>query len=371
MYCADLGRAAAEIDEAALQSNYRHLHALAAAYSGKGNGTRTVAVVKANAYGHGFLHTVPPLLRAGCRFFAVATLGEALAVRRYAPRADILILGYTAPESAEVMARFRLTQTVFSAEYAAKLSKTATVAGCFVKIHLKVDTGMCRLGFSPTDTKGLLRAATLPHLIPDGLFTHFPAADCDLNATRAALFRFLACRRALRAKGLSLFSHAAASAALLRLPESVLDGVRVGLALYGIPPVKTALPLSPALTLTAPVIQIREIEAGTPVGYGGSFLATRPSKIGILPIGYGDGLPRRFEQAVGRVTVFHKDQPFSAPVAGHICMDMMALDLTGTPIEIGDRATLFSDPRPVAAALGTIPWEVLSALHPRILRKRR
>lgn len=370
MYCADRGRAVVEIDEAALQSNYRHLHALAAAH-GKGPDTRTIAVVKANAYGHGFLHTVPPLLRAGCRFFAVATLGEALAVRRYAPRADILILGYTAPESAEALARFRLTQTVFSAEYAAKLSKSATVAGCFVKVHLKVDTGMCRLGFAPTDTKGLLCAVCLPHLIPSGLFTHFPAADCDLSATRAALFRFLACRRALRDEGLSLFSHAAASAALLCMPEATLDGVRVGLALYGIPPVKTALPLCPVLTLTAPVIQIRKIEAGTPVGYGGSFLAARPSKIGILPIGYGDGLPRRFEKAVGRVTVFHEKKPFSAPIAGHICMDMMALDLTNTPVEVGDRATIFSDPRPIATALDTIPWEVLSALHPRILRKRR
>ena len=370
MYCTDCGRAVAEIDETALQHNYRRLHALAAAHATTPN-VQTIAVVKANAYGHGFLHTVVPLLRAGCRFFAVATLREACAVRRYAPHAEILILGHTPPEAAGVLARLHLTQTVFSTEYAARLSKSAAATRCFVKIHLKVDTGMCRLGFAATDLKGLLRAATLPHLIPCGIFTHFAVADCDLDATRDAFFNFLACRRALREKGLSLFSHAAASAALLRLPETALDGVRVGLALYGIPPVKTALPLRPALTLTAPVIQLRKITAGTAVGYGGAFVASRPSKIGILPIGYGDGLPRRFEKAVGRVTVFHRGKPFSTPVAGHICMDMMALDLTGTPVEVGDRAIIFSDPRPIAAALDTIPWEVLTALHPRILRKRR
>ena len=366
----DIGRAVAEINEQALIQNYQRLHAFAAAHSNHVR-PRTIAVVKANAYGHGFLHTVPPLLRAGCRFFAVATLCEALAVRRYAPNADILILGYTDPRAAKTLSHYRLTQTVFSEEYAQDLAKFATVSGCFVKIHLKIDVGMCRLGFAPTDLCALCRTATLPHLLPCGLFTHFPKADSDAAATHAAFCRFLACRRALQERGFRLFSHAAASAALLKLPYTVLDGVRVGLALYGIPPVKTALPLQPVLSLRAPVIQIHRIAAGTSVGYGGAFVATRPSKIGILPIGYGDGLPRRFEKSVVTVRVFHQNTAFLAPVAGHICMDMMALDLTDTPIEVGDHALLFDDPRPVARALDTIPWEILTSLHPRIFRKRR
>lgn len=370
MYPTATDRAEIEIDEQALQQNYRRLHAFAAAHS-QSTAVRTIAVVKANAYGHGFLHTVLPLLRAGCRFFAVATLGEALAVRRLAPTADILILGYTAPKHARTLSAQRLTQTVFSKEYATWLSHYATRAACRVRVHFKVDIGMCRLGFSPTDLAAILQAASLPHLIPCGLFAHFPAADSDLTATRDAFLRFLSCRNALRARGLSLFSHVAASAALLTLPYTALDGVRVGLALYGISPVKTALPLSPSLTLTAPVVQIRRVAAGTPVGYGGTFVTKRPSKIGILPIGYGDGLRRDFEKAVGGVSFYRHNVPFFAPIAGHICMDMTAVDLTDTPVALGDRATVFSDPRPIAAALHTIPWEVLTALHPRIPRKRR
>ena len=370
MYPTNTDRAAVEIDEEALGQNYRRLHAFATAHS-QSRSVRTIAVVKANAYGHGFFHTVLPLLKAGCRFFAVATLGEALAVRRYAPTAAILILGYTAPQRAPVLAAHDLTQTVFSREYAAWLSHYAVRAACRVKVHFKVDIGMCRLGFAATDTAAILQAASLPHLIPCGLFSHFPCADHDLTATRVAFLRFLACRNALRAEGLSLFSHAAASAALLALPDTALDGVRIGLALYGIPPVKTALPLTPTLTLTAPVVQIRRVAAGTPVGYGGAFVTKRPSKIGILPIGYGDGLRRDFENAVGGVRFYCRNMPFFAPIAGHICMDMTAVDLTNTPVTLGDRATVFSDPRPVATALHTIPWEVLTALHPRIPRKRR
>jgi alanine racemase len=285
--------------------------------------------------------------------------------------ADILILGYTAPKHAPILAAQGLTQTVFSKEYATWLSRYAAKAACRVKVHFKVDTGMCRLGFAVTDIDAILQAACLPYLIPCGLFSHFPCADSDVIATRAAFFRFLSCRSTLRAQGLRLFSHVAASAALLALPETALDGVRIGLALYGVPPVKTALPLTPTLTLTAPVVQIRHVATGTPIGYGGAFVAKRPSRIGILPIGYGDGLRRDLEKAPGSVTFYCNNIPFSAPIAGHICMDMMAVDLTNTPVLLGDHATIFSDPRPIATALHSIPWEVLTALHPRILRKRR
>lgn len=361
-------RAFATVSEAALQQNYRLLtqHAVSAAPAHK---PRLIAVVKANAYGHGTGLVVPALLGAGCDFFAVATLDEAREVRFLAPLADILILGYTPPCRAAELAALDVMQTVFSVNYAKALSEGALAAGVFLKIHLKVDGGMCRLGFAPEAIDELLCAAGERRLQAVGIYTHFPVADRDKEATRAAFSRFLSCRQALCARGLSLFSHAAASAALLTLPETVLDGARVGLALYGVSPVKAALPLTPALTLKAPVIQIHRARAGTPVGYGGSFVTARPSLIGTLPIGYADGVPRAFGRAIGRVRILHAKEAFSVPVAGHICMDQMMVDLTDTPVAVGDLAVIFDDVVAAAAALDTIPYEIFTAIGARVTRK--
>ncbi len=362
-------RAAAAVSKSALRQNYLTLQRLAARGCAVGKAPRLIAVVKANAYGHGVALAVPAFLAAGCSFFAVATIEEAIAVRALAPLADVLILGYTPPHLAPALAREGLTQTVFSGEYARALSESARSAGVSVRIHLKIDGGMCRLGFSPDAVKELAAAAALPYLCAEGLYTHFPSADCDISATRAAFLRFLGCRKALSARGITLFSHAAASAALLRFPEMALDGARIGLALYGIAPVPTKLPLSPALSLTAPVVQIREVGAGTPVGYGGSFVTARPTRLGTLPIGYADGIPRRFGKAIGGVRILTQKGAFFAPIAGNICMDQMMIDLTDTPAALGDRAVFFDPITEAATALDTIPYELLAGLGARILRK--
>ncbi len=361
-------RAIAHIDTAALSANFISLHNYATQHTKGARPPRTIAVVKANAYGHGTALAVPAFSRAGCDFFAVATVEEAIEVRTLAPNADILILGYTPPTRAADLARYNLTQTVFSPEYAQALSKAATVMGVFVKIHLKIDGGMCRLGFSPQCTQEIVRAATEKNLIPLGIYTHFPSADTDLPTTRAALSRFLCCREVLAASGFSLFAHAAASAALFQLPEAVLDGARVGLALYGIAPVPCALGLKPALALTAPIIQIHRVPSGTPVGYGGTFVTARQSTIGTVPIGYGDGIPRRFKDTVGQVRVLCKSGVFFAPVAGNICMDQLMLDLTDTPAEVGDEVDLLGDISATATALGTIPYEILTSIKERVLK---
>lgn len=363
-------RAVARVSASALRDNFRALAGFAEGHAQAGHAPRIIAVVKANAYGHGIKLAVPALLRGGCTFFAVATLNEALAVRRLAPGADILILGYTPPSRAKALAQNALTQTVFSREYAMALAKSATVSGVLVKTHLKIDGGMCRLGFSPWALEDILFAATAPHLKTEGIYTHFPCADTDIEGTRDAFSRFLACRAALSARGFTLFAHAAASAALLRAPETLLDGARVGLALYGIPPVATALPLRRALELTAPIVQIREVAAGTPVGYGGTFVTARPARIGTLPIGYGDGVSRRFGKTVKTVRVWCGNTAFSAPVAGNICMDQMMIDLTNTPAKVGDRAELFEDITRAASALDTIPYELLTCIGERVVRKR-
>lgn len=360
-------RAFAKVDVAALQKNYRLLARHAASVAR--GATRTIAVVKANAYGHGVSPVVPALLAVGCDFFAVATLEEAREVRYLAPLADILILGYTPPCHARALAELGAIQTVFSTEYAVALSKQAVTERVFVKIHLKIDGGMCRLGFSPEAVGEIMAAATMRGLKSLGIYTHFPVADRDISATRASFLRFLSCRRALAEKGLSLFAHAAASAALLALPQTVLDGARMGLALYGISPVRTDLPLTPVLSLCAPVIQIHRVSAGTPVGYGGAFVAARPSLIGTLPVGYADGLPRAFGERVGRVRVLHGNRAFFAPIAGRICMDQMMVDLTDTPVAVGDLAVLFESADEVAPALGTIPYEILAAIGARVARR--
>lgn len=364
-------RAIAEIDVSALTANFISLHTYAACHTKGTRAPRTIAVVKANAYGHGAALAVPAFSRAGCDFFAVATIEEAIEVRQLAPNADILILGYTPPHRAAALAQYALTQTVFSLEYAHALSKAATVMGVFVKIHLKIDGGMCRLGFSPQCVEEIAAAAAQQNLTPTGIYTHFPSADTDLPATRAALSRFLCCRQALLARGFSLFTHAAASSALLNLPEAVLDGARVGLALYGIAPVPCALGLKQALTLTAPIVQIRGVATGTPVGYGGTFVTARPSRLGTVSIGYGDGIPRRFRQAVGQVRVRCKSGAFFAPVAGNICMDQMMLDLTDLPAEVGDQADLLGDISATAAALDTIPYEILTSIKQRVPRIKK
>ncbi len=360
-------RAVAVIDTAALVHNYQALRSHAA--EAVGRPARMIAVVKANAYGHGLSLAARAFLRAGCDFFAVATFEEALTLRKIAPFADILVLGYTPPHRAALLAAKHITQTVFSVEYAAALA-SAAVQGCVVlPIHIKIDCGMHRLGFSQEQQADILRAVTAKGLLPTGIYTHFPVADTDTVATQAALDRFLACRAGLASNGLPLFAHAAASAGLLSLPESILDGVRPGLALYGISPVPTALPLRPALTLLTHIVQIHDLPTGTPVGYGGSFVTKKPSRIGTAPLGYGDGIPRSFSGQT--VCVFHQNNTFLAPVVGRICMDQMMLDLSNTPVKVGDTVQVFTDVSEAARVMHTIPYEILTALGPRITRRAR
>lgn len=356
MSCFDFSvpRAVAEIDTVALRTNFCALRAHA-------GGRRVIAVVKANAYGHGCALVVSALLAAGCDFFAVASMEEAVAVRMHAPRADILVLGCTPPRDAHVLAEMGITQTVFSSEYAVALDAALTRP---LRVHIKLDGGMCRLGYNPDDRAGLAALANARNLAPTGAFTHFPCADTDPLSTRAALAHF---QRSVTALGRPLLRHAAASAALLALPESHLDAVRPGLALYGIAPVESALSLRPALALRAPVVQIRAVPCGTAVGYGGDFVTDAPARIGVLPIGYADGFSRALRGLT--VTLCHAEERFRVPLVGRICMDYTMVDLTGTPAAVGDTVTLFEDARVPARHANTIPYEILSALTARVVRR--
>lgn len=340
-------RAFATLDEAALTHNFRTVSAL---------GGRTIAVVKANAYGHDLSLTVSTLASAGCDFFAVATLDEALGVRAIAPRADVLILGYTPPSLAPLLARKRFIQTAFSAPFASALSAAADAP---VRVHVKLDCGMHRLGISPCDTDAISHVLQLPRLRVCGVFTHLPAVKSDPQGTAAALAAFAARVRTLP----RLFVHAAASAAL-PLAAARFDGVRPGLALYGL---SDALPsLRPALRVFAPVIQCHALPAGTPVGYDGAFCTARQSRIGVLPIGYADGIPRT---ASGYHVLCHNGD--TAPIVGRVCMDQCMIDLTDTSIKEGDTVCVIPDFTSFAAHCGTIVYETLVGLSRRVERRQK
>ena len=357
-------RAFAKIDGKTLCRNYRLLCQQAQAQNPR---ARVMAVVKDDAYGHGLSVVIPLLLDAGCTSFAVATAAEAFGVRGFSSTAEILVLGYTPPDEVAALAAANVTQTVFSPDYAAALEERLAILGQKLRIHMKINGGLCRGGLDPADKKGLLTLFSLPHLTPTGIYTHFPVADTDAARTRCALSEFCASVAWARAAKIPLFAHAAASAAALTLPEATLDGIRAGIALYGLPPVSTHLPLSPVLSLHAPVICLTRVPAGTSVGYGGNFVTKRDSLLGTLPIGYGDGLWRRLCGL--RVTLTHGDKAFSVPIAGRICMDHTVLDLTDTPAAIGDTVCLWQDARVPAAQAGTIPYEILTAISPRVERR--
>lgn len=340
-------RAYALIDTDALRHNFRAVAA---------SGGRTVAVVKANAYGHGAHVVVPALAAEGCDFFAVATLDEALQVRALSPRADVLILGYTPPCAAPLLARERLTQTVFSAAYAAALSTAATAP---VFVHLKIDCGMHRLGIAPTDTAEIASVLHASRLRLCGVFAHLPSVVCDPAQTKRSLAAFSALLPTLP----RVFTHVAASAAL-SLEGARFDGVRPGLALYGL--ADTLPSLRPAMRVYAPIVQIHALQAGEPVGYDGAFLTERPSRIGVLPMGYADGLPRA---AVGHQVLL--DGGERAPIVGRICMDQCMIDLTETTAKEGETVCVIPDFVPFAAHCGTIVYETLACLSARVERRQK
>lgn len=347
-------RAVAEIDKNALFHNFRRISRACG---------KTVAVVKAQGYGHGLSHVIPPLLAAGCDFFAVASTHEALEVRKLAPFADILLLGYAPISEMATLAKAKITLCAFSRSYAEALSLAAGEQGEKLAVHLKIDTGMCRLGFSVEDTEEILRVLALPHLHVCGIFTHFPKADTDREGTRLALARFNALRERLP---VPLFAHAAASAAALTLPEARLDAIRAGIALYGYPPVETALDLRPAMRVLAPVVQLHHVAAGTKIGYGGDFICARESVIGTVPLGYADGF---FRTLTGyRLTVLYEGHTFQAPVVGRVCMDYLMLDLTDVPAKEGKTVCVFGDFAAAARHAGTIPYELLTAVSARVER---
>ena len=368
----DTARTWAEISLGNLEHNYRDLRACAPE-------SRFLGTVKANAYGHGAVPVARRLVELGTDYLAVACLEEAAELRKAGIAAPILILGYTPPELAAEAVDLDITQGVFTPELAKALSEAAGAAGKRAKIHLKADTGMSRLGVLDHDpeaaAKELARLCALPHLEPEGIFTHFANADGDEEYTMVQFTRFLDVLKELEETYGRTFEirHCAASAAVLNYPCTHMDMVRPGIALYGCYPDPSCEGLDgpglrPVMSLYSRVAAVRDFPPGTPVSYGctASF-GPQGGRTAVLPIGYADGLHRVLSNESG---VWLDGQV--RPIMGRVCMDMCMVGLDESAnVKPGDAAEVFGPRLPVerhAELAGTISYELLCAVAPRVPR---
>lgn len=363
----------AEISLPNLEHNYRALRGMLP------RGCRFLGVVKANAYGHGAVPVAKKLEELGAEYLAVACLDEAVELRQAGITAPILLLGPTPAEFAGELLHYDLTQSVQDLPAARALSEAAVQADKLLKIHIKADTGMSRLGFLcdeehvATSVNEIAQVCALPGLKAEGIFTHFANADGDESYSMRQLTRFLDAVDKLSARGVKFeIRHCAASAAVLNYPCTHLDMVRPGIALYGHYPDPSCEGLDgpgllPVMTLKTRIVAVRELSAGTCISYGCTHTLARDSRLAVLPVGYADGLERllsnRSEMLVRGKRV---------PILGRVCMDMCMVDVTDLPaVEVGDEATVFGPELPLeekADAVGTIQYELLCGVAPRVPR---
>ena len=335
--------------------------------------TRLWAVVKANAYGHGAVPVARAVLEAGADALAVALPEEGWELRRAGVASRILVLGPILPEQAVSVVGADLEAIVFSAPVIEALARAASEAGRQVRVHLKVDTGMGRVGARPEDVPTLAeRIAAESALRGVGLMTHLADADHDdPEWTRAQYRQLVRVVEGLRRQGWSPPVHAANSAGALRFPGLQADGVRVGLALYGVSPWAGAPPLHPALTLQSVVTMVKAVPAGFRVGYGHSYQAPAPLTIATVAAGYADGVRRGLSNRGAAIVAGHR-----VPIVGRVSMDQLTLGVPlGVPVRVGDPVVLLGrqgalevSAQDWAAWLDTIPYEVLCGIGARVPR---
>ena len=299
-------------------------------------GTKMLAVIKTDGYGHGAIPIAQELEHFDYLFgYAVATAEEAFALRDAQLRKPILVLGYTFEETYEKMIAQQIRPTVFKLETAVKLSEYAVKLNQKVYIHIKIDTGMSRIGFLPNEEalRTIEAIAKLPMIEIEGIFTHFAKADyADKQFARKQLHLFEAFIEQLeeRLQFRIPLHHCANSAAIMELPEACMDLVRAGVSMYGLWPSeemrRDEIKLRPALQWNSCIVWIKEIEEGTAVSYGGTFVASKTMRIATVPVGYGDGYPRTLSNK-GSVLIGGK----RAPILGRVCMDQMMVDVTDIP----------------------------------------
>lgn len=308
------------------------------------NETKIMAVVKADAYGHGAV-PVAKALEDRVDAYGVALIEEAIELRNAGIDKSILILGHTGEEWYDELVKHQISQTVYTLEMAEKLSKRAEVQGKKVPVHIKLDTGMGRIGFAPTERSldEVQQIAGLPGLVIEGIFTHFARADeKTIEPAREPFSRYMDFVSRLEKRGIEIpIKHVSNSASILSFPEANLDMVRSGILTYGLYPSEEVprekLSLRPAMEWKALISYVKDVEPGTSISYGGTFTAEHPMRVATVPIGYADGMKRDLS-GKGRVLV-HGEY---APILGRVCMDQFMIDVTEIPeVKMGDIVTIF------------------------------
>lgn len=360
-----------EVDLGAIAENTRTLKRFLAPE------TELMTVVKADAYGHGAGPVAETCLEAGASRLGVALLEEGIALREGGITAEIQILSPLPDDGADQAVAHSLTPTVIAKSTAEALQKAASRAGTKIKVHVKVDTGMNRLGLFPNDVPSYLRyLTTLDALEVEGIFTHFALADDpESGVTEKQLTEFKDLVRLLKDQALlPRMQHAANSAATIFFPETHLSAVRTGIATYGLHPSsssKDVIELKPALCWKARVVQVKTLAEGAGVSYGFTYRASRSTKVAVVPAGYADGYSRLLSN---KSSVLIKGR--RAPVIGTVCMDLFMVDVGEiTDAEVGDEAVLLGGQAggavtadELAGIVGTINYEIVSMISPRVPR---
>jgi len=364
----------AEIDLKAIAHNIRELRRIADLKS------RLMAVVKANGYGHGSVEVARCALDNGAELLGVARIDEAIKLRNEGVDAPVLIFGYTPPPFYKEILQFDLTQTVYSLQTAESLSSFALLHKCKIRIHIKIDTGMGRLGILPDSGSALREVESIVRLSglePEGIFTHFSMADSSDKSYSIRQFEiFMNFIGGLKRRGIDFcIRHAANSAGIIDMPETHLDMVRAGIAMYGLYPSEETMnekaALLPAMSLKSMIIHLKDVPAGFKVSYGATYETTKPTTIATVPVGYADGYSRLLSSR-GHMLVCGQ----RAPIAGRVCMDLTMLDVGNIGrVKQGDEVVIFGKQGcsavtvdEVASTSGTINYEVVSSLTERVKR---
>lgn len=358
----------AEIDLPAIAHNVKQIRKATA------SNAKVCAVVKADGYGHGAIAVARTALESGADCLAVAIANEAVELRKAGFRVPILVLGYTPVCQAGLLIKNDITQTICSIEMAQALSAVAVAAGKTAKIHIKIDTGMGRIGVCPSDAGCFTAAvAALPGLYIEGVYSHFAVSDSwDKSFTNEQYNRFLEGLEYIKAQGIHIpVRHIANSAALLELPHMHLDMVRPGIVLYGLwpsPEVKRSLQLKPAMKFKTQIGFIKDMAPKSSISYGRTYFTIQNSRIATLPVGYADGWSRLL---ANKTQVLVHGQ--RASIVGRICMDQCMIDVSHIPnVKVDDEVLLFGGEElpveEIAATMGTINYEIVCMLGKRVPR---
>ncbi len=340
-----------------------------------GPGAKIIGVVKADAYGHG-VDLIETMQDEGVDMMAVAFLDEAIALRqRGIDRSDIMLLGFTPKEAIPDLVEWDVEPAVYQYDFAKALSDYCVKNDCIQRVHVKVDTGMGRIGYRWDEAADEIeKLVALPGIKLYGLFTHFATADCkDKSFTQLQMKRYMDVVRDIKSRGIDIpLKHVENSAAIIDFGKTVYNGVRPGIILYGLYPSeevqKENLPIKPVMSFKTTIVHLKTIHAGDSLGYGRKYIAKEDRLIATLPVGYADGYTRMLSGKGTKVWI----NGHLAPVVGNICMDQCTVDVTDVPgVKLFDEVELFGENLPVedlAERLGTINYEVVCMVNKRVPR---